>query len=148
MTLTAGPGANEYTYSLTVNKSGQAASGSAENLQLTMTIADNAANTSSTTVNVPVTVNDDIAPVISFTSVPASVTALSSQGRVKTFTVSYTVSDSTEGNPPASRVSLAQKGSAAGVTLSIGATQKSGATYFNVVIVIATGFAHNGLVNF
>uniref|UniRef100_A0A6C0LJW8 Cadherin domain-containing protein n=1 Tax=viral metagenome TaxID=1070528 RepID=A0A6C0LJW8_9ZZZZ len=145
MILTAGPGANEYTYNLTVNKDGQSASGSAVSLALTMSIQDNASNSASTTALIPVTVNDDIAPTITFTSVP-SVTALSSQGRIKTYTVSYTVSDSTDGNPSERSVSLAQKGSAI-ANVSIGATQKIGSAYYNAVTVNASSLGHNSVAN-
>jgi hypothetical protein len=145
MILTAGPGANEYTYNLTVNKNGQSASGSAVSLALTMSIQDNASNSASTTAFIPVTVNDDIAPTITFTNVP-SVSALSSQGRIKTYTVSYTVSDSTDGNPPANKVSLAQKGAAI-ANVSIGATQKIGSAYYNAVTVNASSLGHNSVAN-
>ena len=147
MTISPGVGANEYVYNLTVNKTGQVANGSPLYLTLNMSIQDYATNSASTNVSIPVTVNDDIAPSISFLGVP-SATALSSQNRIKSYTVTYTVNDSTDGNPPAGNVTLSTLSAGTGVTVTnIAATQKTGSTYTNAVTVNASGLPHDGTAN-
>ena len=145
MSITPGVGADEYVYSLTVNKTGQAADGSTQNLQLTMNIDDKASNSASTTVNVPVVVNDNVDPVITVLGLP-SATALSSQNRIKSYTVTYRVTDTVDGNPPASRVGLTVHSiDNLGLSVTnIAPTQKSGSTYTNAVTVNAGGILHGG----